>query len=517
MLLVSALRQQREIAVSGALGATPARILRQLALQGLLTALLAGVFGLILAVWSKALLVSLVPRDLPLMERISFDWRVLSFALLVTLASGIIAGLFPALFSRNTDISQTLREGGSASSVSLGALRIRSVFVVAQIAIALTLLSTTALVIRHLTNLLDKDLGFNPSNVLYIRAHIRFFMFHEASVAYESIIDGLRRMPEIESASMISFLPTDETKYRGEERFPLEIEGCPPLPPPGMTVTTAEIERSFFHTMRTPLLAGRFFREEEPDQENARSPVIINQAMARQHWPGENALGKYFNYARSGKERTRCEVIGIVADIRGSGYSKDPAPTIYHNNWYYGTGWVVARTKTKPEVLFQRVAKMIEADPKAREGILLDDIGKLEDILKESIQVPRLVSFILTFFAGSSLLLALLGTYSVIAYSAAFRTREIAIRQALGATPGAVFFLMLKEGIVLSLTGAAIGMLLSYWAVRVCQSQVHGMADISLPSVLLSSFPVCLAFVAASLKPALDAARVPESLSLREE
>lgn len=517
MLLVSALRQRREVALGSALGATPARILCQLMLRGLLLALIAGVLGFVLAVWSKAFLLSLIPTHIPLLGHVSFDWRVVSFAFVVTLAVGGIAGLSPALFSRDLSISRTLREGGSVSSLSLSTLRMRTVFVVAQIAIGLTLVTAMTLLGGHLYDLLHKDMGYDPANVVLIQTEFSFMKRGQGSRAYHEIVEELRRVPGVDSATVTSCFPVGDATAKQENHCTFQVAGRPPVPPPGLDAVFEDIDPDYFHALRIPLLSGRHFRASDLQKEDDSVwQVIINDAMARRHWPGESAVGKRFTATLWDSWKVPSEVIGVCADVHSAGYVLNPSPTIYYPNGFFGSGWIIVRAKSNPNGLFETLRKTI-LSTSWRDDITVIRISTLDTALDRSVASPRLVSLIVLFFAGMSFLLALLGTYSVMAYSAALRTRELAIRQAMGATPRQIFTSVLLEGCRIASAGGAIGLLLSFCVYHIARNQIAEMGCSHPAGVILLSGLACVSCVLISVKPALDAAAIPASLALRED
>jgi putative ABC transport system permease protein len=539
LLLSRASTRRKEIGIRAALGASRIRLIRQLLTESVLLALCGGFLGSLLSIWGIRLFVTLAPGWLPQTKLITLDARALTFTIAVSAVTGILFGLAPALRASKTDLNNSMRDGGKTSAAG-SRHRTRSLLVVTEVALALVLLASAGLMLNTVIRVLHTDPGFHPNHLLTLEVRLIGEKYFDVSNGDKSdldvvtpqvgsfcrrVLDRLRALPGVESAALTDWLPM----LKDAERISVDftIAGRP-------AITMGDRPRSHFsaispgylHVMQIPLLKGRELTVR--DGETAPWVVVINEAMARKFFPDQNPIGQVFtldNEALQREERPR-EIVGVMGNVRQFRLGRESAPEIYapypqqarHCNPSRTETRLhlslVLRTTSESKSFIDSVRRAVrEVDPDSP----IFGITTVQEIVSESTNLERFYTQLLGGFALVALLLAAIGIYGVISYSVNERRHEIGLRMALGAQSAQVLRLVLKEGLILSLTGVAIGLAGSFGATPVLSSFLYGVkAHDPLTLTLVSLFLVGITILATYL-PAFRATTVDPMVTLRHE
>ncbi len=513
LLLARAATRQKEIAIRAALGAKRWRVVRQLVTEGLPLAALGGLFGLLLAWWGTSLLATLSPPEVVDLSQVKINLTVLAFTLGISLLTGMIFSLAPSLESTRLNLSDSLKEGVKGSGSSTSTQRLRSVLVVAQVALALVLLVCAGLLIRSFNRLNSVDPGFNPENVLTMRVVLPARKYDQDGKVigfFKQAIEQIQALPGVESAGAINFLP-----FAGPPAgTSFEIDGLP-KPAPGQSPKTqvSVTDLNFFKAMQIPLKRGRLFTEQEATE--MRHVVVVNEALVRKYFPNEEALRKRINiYMKD--ENIPTEIIGIVADSRHKNLDGEIEPMSYwpHPELAYTFMTLVIRTKGDAAGIAASARNVIQTiDPEQP----VSDVRTLESVLAKSIAKARFSTLLLTVFAGVALVLAAVGIYGVISYLVTQRLHEIGVRMALGAQAGDVLKLVLRNGMVLALVGVLIGLGGAFALTRVMTSLLFGITPTDAVTFGTVSVLLMLVALLACYIPARRATKVDPLMALRYE
>jgi len=512
LLLTRSIAREREFTLRSALGAGPGRVLRQVLTESLLLALAGGVGAVTVAAGGIALVKAFGPPNLPRLQEAGADLRVLAFACVITLLTGVLFGLAPALGARRANLAGSLREGGQKGGASASHPRLRRALVVSQIAMALALVTASGLLVRSFYQLLASDAGFRPDHVLTFELSLPSTRYPaRAAIAnfYQKALPLLRAIPGVESAGVTESVPLGGATEAGVAR----VVGRPPVKgerPPIVDYTI--ISPGLFSALGTPLLQGRDVLDS--DLLSAPPVTVINRAMAKQYWPNEDPIGKQVLVP---SQRVPATVIGVVADMKHTSLRDVPGPGMFEP--YTQEVWpsmalmhVVLRTKADPTTAVGAARRIIH-DLDA--GIPLADVTTLTDITQRSVAANRFSVLVVGFFGMLALVLAAVGIYGIIAYSANQRSREIAIRVALGAQRGDVFGMVLGQGLRLASAGIVFGVLAALLVGRALAGSLYGVSasdPVTLGSVALLIAAVALA---ASFLPARRAAAIAPMEALR--
>ena len=510
LLFARSAARQKEIAIRTALGARRSRIVRQLLTESVLLAITGGIIGVLLALWGLGLLLAIGESSIPRVKEIKLDGWVLGFSMLISIATGLIFGLVPALQASKPDLNEALKEGSRGASGSIRSNRTRSLFVIAEVAICLVLLIGAGLMIKSFSRLLDVSPGFNPENVLSMNVALSGSRYKEGpQVAsfYQRSLARLSSLPGVQSAGATTLLPM--AGGFGSRYF--RIEGRPPQPAgQGFNANLNLATPGYFHTMNIPFIEGRDF--DDRDVLKAPEAVIINRDMARRYWPDEDPIGKRLAVG-DGPWRT---VVGIVGDVKQAGLDIETRPEMFWPYYQMPVGFTtfVVRTSGDPQAMTSTVrGAMQEID----QDLPLYGIKTVNDVISESVAPRRLNMLLLGVFAGLALVLAAVGLYGVISYSVSQRTREIGIRMALGASHKSVLRLVVGQGMLLALIGVAIGVVASFFLTKFMATLLFGVsATDPLTFVAISVLLMGVSMVA-SLVPARRAMKVDPMVSLRYE
>ena len=510
LLFARSAARTREIAIRTALGARRSRIVRQLLTESVLLAVTGGILGVLLALWGLDLLLAVGGDSIPRVKEIKLDVWALGFSLLISIATGLIFGLVPALQSSRPDLNDALKEGSRSASGSIRRNKTRSLFVIAEVAICLVLLIGAGLMIKSFARLLNVSPGFNPENVLAVNVALSGSRYRDGagiSNFYQQALERLSSLPGIQSAAAVTALPM--SGGFGSRYF--RIEGRPPQPAgQGFNANVNLTTPGYFKTMHIPLVDGRDF--DQRDVMKAPDAVIVNQEMARRYWPDENPIGQRLAVG-DGPWRT---VVGVVGDVKQSGLDIETRPEMF---WpYYQTpvpfATFVVRTGGDPEAMTSAVrGAMQEVD----KDLPVYNIKTVADVISESVAPRRLNMLLLAIFASLALVLAAVGIYGVISYSVSQRTREIGIRMALGASHSNVLRLVVGEGMILALIGVGIGVIASFFLTRLMSSLLFGVSATDPITFAAIALLLTGVSIVASLIPARRATRVDPMVALRYE
>ncbi len=522
LMLVRAAGRQTEIAVRTALGAGRMRIIRQLVTESLLLSVAGTLLGAAIAAWIVDAVVAFAPNGLPRLENIAIDGRVLGFAAVVALMTGILFGLVPATQAARSELGEVLKTGARGSSAGRAAQRTRSALVVAEIALAMVLLVGAGLLIRSFAKLLDVNPGFTPERLTAFDITLpgkKYPIDRDVRRASAQIRTNLSQLPGVQAVSTTFDLPMSNH----DMRVLFDIDGRP-SPPIDKRMTTQVLPSTanYLSTMGIKLVAGRTFTTAE---ENWGVPpvLVINQTLARRYFPNENPIGKHLTLgithdttASNSAVTAGGEIIGIVADVHANGLREDPIPSTY-------MGWGLMPMNDMSFVVRSR-ADLPGLATAIREGVHdvdptmpIYNLRTMEHAVSASVSQPRFYTILLTAFAGLALLLAALGIYGVIAYSVSQRTRELGIRIALGATQQRVTRLVLNQGMALAITGALLGLIAAVWLVRLLATMLYGVAPTDGATFAFVSIALVGVAWLASYLPARRAARVDPVIAMRAE
>jgi putative ABC transport system permease protein len=508
LLLVRAAARDREIALRTALGAGRLRIVRQMITESVLLALGGGALGALLAVWGVELLVKLSPGSIPSTANVKIDLTVLAFTLALSVCTGVLFGLAPALRTMKLNLNDALKEGGRSGDGS-GRNRIRSVLVVIESAVAVVLLIGAGLLIRSFMRLQNTNPGFDAHNVLTMRVDLsreKYPKPEKAGAFFAQLQDRVAGLPGVESVGLITELPLS-----GQPNdMPFTVEGRPPLgPDQSLGSDFRRVNHQYFNSLRIPLLRGRNFTEQEAQQ--AARVVIISDLLAQEVFPNEEPLGKRLVMSWGDQAY---EIIGIVGDIRHRAMESDPLPAMYLPT--IQTPWMnlVIRTNGDPGSLAPAVRREVQTiDPDQPVAA----VRTMDQWMDVSVADSRYRTLLLGLLALVALLLAATGIYGVMAYSVTQRTHEIGVRMALGAKRFDVLRLVVRQGMILVVLGVALGVAGAFVLTRVLATLLFGVtAKDPLTFVAVAALLTLVALVACYI-PARRATKVDPLVALRYE
>jgi putative ABC transport system permease protein len=516
LLLARASAREREVAVRLALGASRGRLARQFVTENLVLGAAGALLGLAIGRAGVAVLLRLSPGDIPRLDEAGLDLAVVGFTMAVSLAASAVLGLAPVIRVSRRGAEAGLQHGDRVAGTRS---RMRASLVVAQMALALTLLAGGGLLVRTLHNLLAVPPGFDAGRLLGVNAFLAPPRYRELGAQYAFVRDALaavRGLPGVDAAATVSHLPLSD----GPVRLKLVVDGQPFDRAAAVQVAFRAISPDFFRTMGIKVQAGRPVAD--TDDETAAPVVVVNEALARRVWPGEAALGRrlaFVNEADGGRTPRWYEVVGVVADVKSRGLDTDEEPVTYVSFAQRRISFVravslVVRTKGDPRALLTDVRRALQrVDP----DLPVFGARPLEDVVSQSVAGRRFQAVLLQAFAALALLLSMIGVYGVLSDAVGQRTREIGVRVALGAQPGQVLRLVLRHGLTLALGGLAVGIPAAVALSLALKSFLFGVAPgdpwtLLAVSVLLTASAVLAAYV-----PARRATRVDPMTALRAD
>jgi len=528
LLLVRAIRRRREIAVRLALGASAGTLLRQAILESLVLSVTGGVFGLVLATNALRVGVSWLPETLPRIHEIGLDWRVVLFAIALAVATGLVCGLAPAFAALRTSVNDALKEGGRTGTAGSGHAWLRSALVVGEIAIALVLLVACGLLLRSFEKMRTVDLGFRPDHVLTAYYSLPQKQYSTQAAVNEFNNEWVRRvrqLPGVKSVGLSSFLPGTGSGFHSS----FAVEGY--VPPRGVAqpfATWVTVHGDFLQTMGIRLLAGRFLTN--ADTADSQLVVVVNQKLAQHYWPGADPLGKRISFdTQETHKGLWMTIVGEVDDVKEGSPDAPDVEQFYqpveqvekaNGSWaaptdLFGTyGYIALRSDMPPEQMVNALGATVRSiDPQ----LALDLVQSMEHAVSGSEAPRRFNTALISAFAIAAVLLAALGIYSVIAFSAALRTQEMAIRMALGSQRSGILRLVFTSAAKLAVIGCAVGLLGAVAASHLLESFLFGVSPFDPLVLTLAAVFVLMLALTASLLPARRAASVDPMQALRAD
>jgi predicted permease len=512
LLLARATAREREIALRAALGAKPGRIIRQMLTESMLLALVGGVLGVLLAQWAIETLRVLGPEQLPRLQAVSINGRLLLFTFGLTLITGLLFGLAPALQARGIQLNELIKEGGKSGG-GARQRRLRDALVVAEVALALVLLVGAGLLMRSFLKLQHANPGFNPDRVLTAALSLPRARYNDADKAiafHDRLLEKISALPGVQSTGFTSDLPW--TGYDENAGFTVEGKTFPPNDGPTGRYHFASAD--YFRTIGTPLIAGRFFNS--TDRKDGPRVILINQSFADRYWPGESAVGKRITFSSRPAEKDWRTVVGVVGDVKDSPISTNAAPAFYMpmSQGFDPQMILTIRSNADPLALVETVRNEIRAiDPQ----LPLADVRMLDSIASTAVGGQRFTLWLVGLFALTAVVLASIGVYSVLSFLVAQRTHEIGVRMALGAGLRSVLFLTLRQGMKPVLLGVALGVAACFGLTRLMKGLLFEIsATDPLTFTVIAISLIAVALVACYL-PARRATNVDPMVALRYE
>src|ERR1051325_1022239 len=514
LLLARASTRRREFAIRAALGARRGGLIMQLLTESMLLAALGGMGGIWLASWGVDAIIALSPGNLPRINQVGIDGRVLLFALGVSAFTALIFGLAPALQFSRTDLQEFLKEGGRSASAGMARHSLRHLLVVSEVAIAVMLLVGAGLLVRSFVRLLQVDPGFTTSKALTLEVHVwgRARTAEQRAAFFEQSLDRIAALPGVEAAGAVSALPFHTNPIDIKSEFSIEGRAAPaPGQEPIAYATVATFD--YFRTMGIPLRRGRLFTRF--DNKEAAPVVLIGETMAQRFWPGEDPVGKKISLRFMGQQTTR-EIVGVIGDVRHTGLDSDPRPELFlpHLQEPYGSMTYVVRTSVDPQALLPAVKKEIWTVNKSQP---FSSIATMEQLVSRSLAERRFSLLFLTTFAAIALALAGVGIYGLISFNTSQRTHEIGVRMALGADRRDIFKLVVGQGMALTLAGVALGLAAAFALTRYLSSLLYGVSATDPLTFAGVAALLTLVALAACYIPARRAMKVDPMEALRYE
>ena len=527
LLLVRVIRRRREISVRLALGASGTVVLRQSLVEALVLSVSGGLLGLALASAALRAGVSLLPETLPRVSAIGLDWQVVGFAILLAVLTGLLCGLIPAIAAARTSVNDALKEGGRTGTAGGGHARLRSALVVAEVAVSLVLLTAAGLLLRSFDKMRSVDLGFRTDHTFTASYGLpqQQYSTQVAVDAFDSTLLGkLEQLPGVQAVGATTILPA-----AGQDNSNVFVpEGYVPPKGAGMTLAwTAQVMGNYFRASGIPILRGRDFNE--TDRPGSQLVIIVNRTLAEHYWPGQDPIGKRIHIGMPESPTPWLTVVGESADIKQTSADADTANQIYAPARQFKAalgqfappdlltgnyGSIVLRGQLPPEQMEDVLRSVVRSiDPQ----LPLTHVESMDRVVAEGQAPRRFNTVLISSFAGAAVLLALMGIYSVIAFSAAMRTQEMAIRLALGAQRAGILRLVLVSGAKLGLVGCGIGAVAAVFATRLLRSLLFEVDPLDPMVIGLAAISIFLLALVASAIPARRAASIEPMQALRAE
>jgi predicted permease len=522
LLLARASGRQQEMAVRSALGASRGRLVRQMLTESTLLSAIGGVVGVLTTVCTLGLILRLVPSNIPRLNEVRIDWVVLSFALAISVLTGLAFGLAPALQSAKAALSSAIREGARGSGYGAKTGRLRDALIVSELAFAVVLMVAAGLLLRTLRGLLQENPGFNPTQVVAANLSLPepndpkadpYLSLAQQTSFNRELLRRMRAIPGIELAAITSDLPTTDLRFDYDQAIgALAIEDSSVESSLDLRAERIRISPDYFKAMQAPLLRGRLFTEGDED---GKQPVaIIDETTARKYWPTRDPLGRLLRFGQDPTE-PRVMVVGIVKDIKNDGLDIAGIPHIYVPIYQspHKDLSVVLRTSLPAKILEPQIRHEIQSiDP----GLPVFNVSSMNDVLDRSLASRRFSADLVGGFAGVALLLASIGIYGLLSYMVGQRSREIGIRMALGARRWDVLKLILGKGVVLASVGIVAGAIVSAATASMMASLLYGVHPHDLLVFLAVPLLLFAVAVLASYFPARRATKVDLIVALRE-
>ena len=517
LLLARAAARGREIAVRTALGATRARVARQLLTESLLLSLAGGAAGLLLSVWGVEAIIKLSPATVPRLAETSIDARVFLFALGVSILTGLVFGLAPALQASKTDLAESLKEGGRSGSAGARRNRLRSALVVVEVALSLMLLVGAGLLVKSFRQLLATDPGYSPERVLAVTVALntkRFADEDSRAAYYREAVARIGGLPGVEAAGLTRLLPLGRSDIFNS----FQIAGRAPFAPgerhSGRSYT---VSPEYFRVLSVPLRRGRAF--EAADGKNANPVIIVNEAFVRRYFPEQEPLGQHviLESDDNNKPLPPREVVGVVGNVRFQSFKDEEQPEYYIPFEQSPSAVTQVVVRAKGEDAAALTAPVRAALKGVDSNLLIWETRTMDELVGQSVAPQRFNVALLGFFAALAMLLAAVGIYGVMSYTVTQRRHEIGIRMALGAGRGDVLRLVVRQGMLLTLAGLGLGLVGALALTRLMSSLLYGVS--ATDPLVFAAVSLLLATVAllACYVPARRATKVDPMVALRYE
>jgi putative ABC transport system permease protein len=512
LLLARATSRQKEIAIRTAVGASRSRIIRQLLTESFVLALAGGLLGLLAALWSIDLLIAAGLANIPRINEVSLDGRVFGFTMAVSIFTGLIFGLVPAIGASKPDLNETLKEGGRSSTEGRHRNRLRGLLVISEVALSLVLLVGAGLLIKSFVKLSEVKLGFDTDNVLAVQIappRAKYPNPQDGANFFQQVIARTNELPGVESAGVVNMLPLSGSNMA--ITFTIEGRPVPPGQEPGASFR--KVSTDYFRAMGIPVLQGRVFTER--DTKDAPHVIIINETFARRYLPGELPLGKRIIIGDDNPPP--CEIVGVVGDIRHMGQDAEPAPEYYIPNLQDPARYMYLVARTSSPDSASMIAAVRSAIKQVNKNQYIPQVHTMNEMLAETVAGRRFSMMLVGAFASVALILAAVGIYGVISYSVTQRTHELGIRMALGAQTSDVLRLVIVQGLSLAIVGVAIGLVAAFALTRLMSGLLFGVSatdplTFAVISLILTGVALVACFV-----PARRAAKVDPIVALRYE
>jgi putative ABC transport system permease protein len=520
LALARSAARHREMVIRTALGATRRRLVRQLATESLLLAVLGGGVGLLLACYGIDLLLALSPASLPRVAEVSVDFRVLGFTLALSLLAGAIFGLVPAWQATRVNLNDALKESTRGGAGGTRQSRTRSLLVVSEIALSLVLLVAAGVLVNSFLRLQAVNPGFDADHVLVVRLSLPKSQYPNRAAAtafHDALRPALSSLPGVESVGVVSALPLSGVSAT----IPFTIEARAAAPDEAMLADYRLVSPGYFRALRIPLLSGREFTAH--DTAGTTNVALVSQSLARRYWPGGSPVGAHLQIDDNDRGPRPVEIVGVVGDVRHLGLNEEPAPHIYlpiqqtHEDaviWLTNNQYWLLRTAVDPLTLSGAVRRAIQAVDRE---VPATSIRTMESYLAASVAPRRFNLWLLTVFAGAALVLAATGLYGVISCGVTQRRREIGIRLALGAQAGDVLRLVIGQGMAMTLGGVALGLALALGVTRLMKSLLFAVSATDPLTFLLTTWLLTVVALLACWIPARRAMKVDPMVALRDE
>ena len=514
LLLARASSRQKEMAIRGALGAGRLRIIRQLLTESMLLSSLGGLLGFLVASWGTPLLVSFIPEKVPRIHEIKVDLRVLGFALAISILTGIVFGLAPALQASRIDLNESLKESARGTTGGLRQNRLRAFLIVTEVSLAVILMIGAALLTKSFVRLLDVKPGFDPSHTLTMEVSLptlpssKYANEQEQAAFFQQVLERLNNSPGVTAAGAVLSLPLTGA----EESTDLFIEGRPkPSADQRAEADYTAVTPDYFRALQIPLLKGRQFTDR--DSKDAPGVIVINEALAHRYWPDEDPLGHRLTV---GFEKSPREIVGIVGNIKQSTLSAEARPAMYIPHLQLPTGGmaIVIRTNGDPMSLAATARAQVHA---VDQNIPVTNIRTMDEIFSTSVEQQRFSMLLVGVFGALAVALAAIGIYGVMGYTVTQRKHEIAVRMALGARTNQVLKLILKDGLVLAALGVVIGLVGAFALTRLMSTLLFEVKPTDAQTFITVSAILIFVALRACFVPARRATKVDPLVALRYE
>jgi predicted permease len=512
------------MAVRLALGASRGRIVRQMLTESMLLSLIGGAAGIATAVGTLGFILRFVPSNVPRLNEVRIDWVVLAFALLISIVTGLVFGLAPALRSAKGALSSAIREGGRGSGYSTKTGRLRDVLIVSELAFAVILMVGAGLLLRTLRDLLQENPGFNPTQVVTANMQLPnpnetemdpYLDIPRRATFDRELLRRMKAIPGVELAAITSALPTtniNPNAVGGVANEGLVIEDRPVESLQDLRAERIRISPDYFKVLQSTLLRGRSFTE--ADEDGKPLVAIIDESTAHKFWPTQDPLGRRMRFRRD-PTKPWTTVVGIVKDIKSDGLDIDGVPHIYVSTYQDSSKnlGLVLRTSLPAALLEPKIRREIQSiDP----DVPIFNVASMNDVLDRSLASHRFSADLVGGFAGLAVLLASIGIYGLLAYMVGQRSREIGIRMALGAQRDDILRMFLRKGVALAGVGIVAGLVVSASTASLMASLLYGVRPHDPAVFLIVPLLLFAAAVLASYLPARRATKVDPMIALRE-